>query len=105
MSATITYKVIDTTYDQSESSIALNVTFEIIAQEGDKRYTQTITTGLPTITKDDEKFTDISKLSKDELETKLINFAKNNWGYPENAVPELAAIEKYTKETCEALEE
>lgn len=105
MVASITYKVIDTIYDPSESSIALSVTFEIIAQEGNKHYSQTITTGLPAITKDDEKFTDISKLSKDELETKLINFAKNNWGYPENAVPELAAIEKYTKETCEALEE
>ena len=98
MSATITYKIINVRSDLSESSIVLDVTVEMTAQETGKcAFKQSFNTGLPPITKDDANFTDISSLSGDALNTKLLNFAKNNWWHPENAVPSLSAMETYAK--------
>ena len=98
MTATIKYNVAETRLHPSDTSIVLSVTLEMIAEENGKEpFRQFISTSLPEITKDDAKFTDISSLSGEELNTKLLNFAKNNWGYPENAVPSLSAMETYAK--------
>ncbi len=98
MSATITYTIAETRFNPSDNGIVLSVALNMIAKEtGKKAWSQSFCTVLPDITRDDAKFTDINSLSGTALETKLINFAKNNWGYPENAVPTISAMETYAK--------
>ena len=42
---------------------------------------------------------EVRYLNKDfsSYRNNIINFAKNNWGHPENAVPSLSAMETYAK--------